>query len=277
MAQSAPLKLSASALRAYQECKYRYALSYVSPLPHAQRVHIPSLSFGNAIHRTLAQFHRAGGHAHKSKDDLISMLMDHWDSRPYSDPDIELSMFRRAKDLVEQFFDSPYPRQGDQVLGVELDLAWQVPCRQMLAAGRIDLLRMRADGALEVVDYKTSSNPLTPEELASEPQAVIYRSLVASAYPRFRPTGIVVTFHFLGNNTPVSVEFDHEHFLQQWDRIEQICNHLRADLRHVELGARLEDVFFKTISERCKHCPMNHHCSGSPQFHAHGHRIHRQS
>lgn len=260
MAHSLPLKLSASALRAYQECKYRYALSYVYRLPNAQRVPVASLSFGNAVHQTLAQFQREGGHSSNTKDDIVSMLVEHWDSSPYQDPDIELSMFHRAKEMVERFYDSPYPQAPVQTLGIEQKLTWTAPRRQILATGRIDYVCLHGDGTLEVVDYKTSYRPKNSDDLSRDFQAVIYRSLAAERFHRLKPSRILLTFHYLECGSSVTIEIEQEDFLERWGRIEEIAGRIRNSIDRVKSGTPILEEFSMTRGNGCRHCPMRGHC-----------------
>ncbi|MNR75525.1 ATP-dependent helicase/deoxyribonuclease subunit B [compost metagenome] len=255
------IKVSASALRAYEECPYKYAMDYIRRLPNTQRAPVPIFAVGNAVHQTLAEFSKKGGRSQVDRDEIASMLMQNWDSRPFRDPDEELAHFHRAKAMVESFHDKPYPGKVAQELGIEKYVAWSRPRNGVIAVGRLDRVCLLEDGTLEVVDYKTGSRVIEEEALEKEYQALFYRTLVAQQFPRIKPKSIRVTFHYLATGRSVSVEYQHEEFQEWWGGVEFAAERIRQAIREHEEGAPIEVAFPRRRGDRCRACPMQLHCS----------------
>lgn len=266
MSDSRIIKVSASALRAYEECPYRYALDYVHRLPNTQRMPVPIFAFGNAVHQALAKFVQSGGRPSIDRDGIAATLVSCWDSKPYPDPETELAYFHRAKEMVERFHDTPYPQTPVEDLGIEQKLAWVIPRRNMLATGRVDRLIRHSDGTLEVIDYKTSQRPLSEEELLKDAQAILYRSLVADRYPVLASEGVRVTFYYLAVGKSVSVSFDRDTFLEAWQQIEELVEKIRQARERVRDGCSLQEAFPTKRGNQCRHCPMRGHCDGLPEY-----------
>lgn len=254
------IKITASALRAFAECNYKYAMDYVQRLPDAEREPVTQFAAGEAVHKALAHFIRLGGWTKQSQDDLVALLMRYWDSRPYSDEEASMVAFSHARELVEAFHATPYPPVVEREAGVEAYLRWRRPRHGILAAGRIDRACWLPGGQLEVVDYKTGRSRLSEEELAGDDQAVIYRTIAADNFRSPVPTGIRVTFLYLDGGVPVSVEYEREDLLAHWARIESVVADVRAHLERLKAGVALHEAFPLHPSERCSMCPMRRHC-----------------
>jgi DNA helicase-2/ATP-dependent DNA helicase PcrA len=262
------IKVSASALRSFEECPYRYALDHVSRLPDAERSPVPIFAFGNAVHQTLAKFVQSGGRSTIDRDGITATLMDCWDSSAYPDPETELAYFHRAKEMVERFHESPYPQTAVEDLGIEQNLAWIIPHRNMLATGRVDRLIRHPDGTTEILDYKTSRTPLSEGDLLKDAQTILYRSLVADRYPELASGSIRVTFYYLPVGKSVSVTFDRDSFLEAWQRIEKLVGRIREGRERARRGWAIKEAFHANRGNHCRSCPMRGHCDGLPEHQA---------
>ncbi len=253
------IKLSPSAVRAFRNCPYRYALDYVQRLPASERVPVPMLAFGNAIHQALADFIREGGWQRFSKDDLIAIFMRHWDGTPYEDEEIEMSQFHHGRLLLEAFHDRPFPTRTPKERGVEVRLNWRTARKNILATGKIDRLCETEDGRLLVIDYKVGRyHPQAAEDL--NVQATFYRSLVADTIARTIPMPIEIVYHFLGSQSTLTVEFTYEDFLQVWESLEITADQIRASTASFHQGRPLWAAFPLHRGHQCLSCPMQSHC-----------------
>lgn len=255
-----PLKLSASAVRSYQECPYHYARDYVDRLHVDERAPVPSLMVGSSVHNVLANFVSQGGAAAMPADDLPPMLMNAWNSHVFKDPDHEFTQFQRAQDMLLRFHADPYPGPAVEDLATEKYLAWPSPRRGILATGRIDRLCLHSDRTLEVIDYKTGSRPLSTTELTQDFQAAFYRSLVAEPYRHLQPVGVRITFYYLPSAQAVSMEFEEEDFRERWAAIERIADAIRDATRLYRSGRPLWAAFPVREGRNCQTCSMREHC-----------------
>lgn len=262
MEPAPPIRISASGIRAYQSCAYRYALDYIERLPAHEREPVPPFAVGDAVHKALAQFIRLGGWRTRSLDDLIELLMRHWDSRVHGDEEISHMHFTRCREQLEVFYQNPYPVVVAHEADVEKYVAWSRPRKGILATGRLDRTCLLPDGTLEVIDYKTGRCRLTDEELAREIQAIFYRTLAAEVYQRLSPAVIRVTFLYLEDLVPISVEYAQEDFMYLWSTVEAVVANIRRDRLHYQRGFPLQEAFPLNRGEHCRFCPMRRHCGG---------------
>lgn len=255
-----PLRISASGLRAFGECNYRYARDYVERLPDEERVPIAVFAFGEAIHKALAQFIRQGGWSKRSVDDLIALLMRHWDDRAFTDMEESRREFLRGQEMLEAFFANPYPATLARELGVEAFVNWNQARNGVLAVGKLDRICLLEDGTVEVIDYKCGKRKLTENELSQDVQALFYRTLAAEAFKTLAPRDVRVTFLFLDGPAAVSLGFDHEHFKSRWRIVEATAHAIRMGRGLHQAGVPLEVAFPLNRGGHCRSCPMRRHC-----------------
>lgn len=260
MEPATPLRLTASAIQAYVRCPYRFAREHVERLPEAQRAPVPALAFGNAIHRALAQFIRRGGWVTCTLDDVVGLLLRYWEPSAFADEAIANDEFMRAREMVEAAYCQPYPRAVAVELGVERFVAWPGYRRGILLSGRFDRVVRLPSGAVEVIDLKCSRPRGEPEDLERDVQAIVYRTLAASAFERGRPERVLITLLYLDGVVPHTIEFDHDDFAAAWARIEETANAIRRDRRYHVRGLPLDEAFPRRRGDQCRGCPMRLHC-----------------
>lgn len=255
------LRITPSGVRTFKECAHAFALTYVQPLPEAERRPVPALVLGAAVHAVAARFVRTGGWQRRGLDELMALLNMTWKADAYTDPHREAADFARARDLVQRFFESPYPATVEKDLGIERSLAWRRPRRGLLAAGRVDRLCWLPGKVLEVVDLKTGRPPREPESLRADPQTLIYRSIAADCYRWLEPERVVVSYRYLASATTLSVEFDDiVEFIDLWSDVEATADGIRAARREHAAGASLATAFPLNRGEHCRGCQFGDHC-----------------
>lgn len=254
---SIPLRLSASAVRSFKECAYRYARDYIQRIGPNTASRSSALVLGEVVHAVIADFHRHGGWSAVGQDDLETLLIAHW--RGVSLPD-SVASFERARTLLQHFYDSRFPAVVTQELGVERWLRWERARSGIVASGRIDRACQTADGTLWLLDYKTGKRREGAEPGEDDLQTLFYRSLGAEAFSSLRPRRMVVAFVFLDGGSPVEVEVGRESFDDGWKHIKSIGAAIQAAKDLVGAGAPLDVAFPPTRCGRCFSCPLNVHC-----------------
>lgn len=256
-----PLKISASAIKAYEQCPYRYARDYVDRLPQTEREPVFHLAFGNAIHRTVAKFILRGGWAKVSHAQLIQMLHEQWSNDLYESKTRRLTEFQRAKAMIDTFYFKRYPRDVTIELGVERYVRWAEPRNGVLATGKLDRVCLVGSDTLEVIDYKTGKPSVEPDSLASDLQVVFYRTLVADVFRELSPRSIKVTFFYLGEGLPISVELNREELIERWGYVQQIADRIREAKQNHEAGRPVSEAFPLSRGLQCRGCPIVQHCN----------------
>lgn len=266
MTKPSPIRLSASAVRDFNVCPYRYAKTYLSPILECERETTSILTFGEIVHQVVADFVRLGGWTAVSKVELFAMLRKRWRRDIYADDDLSFANFDRAAAMLERFFDFPYPKNVSRELGIEHWLSWNRAHKGILATGRVDRSCLLQDGALEIIDYKTGCRPPDVTELANDPQALFLRSLAATGYRGISPVAIKVSFFYLPTGMPLTINFDHNDFLQGWRRIEEVASSIRFRMNEVISGKTVIAAFPPNRGKHCSICPIRRHCNSASPF-----------
>lgn len=255
-----PIRLSASAVRDYRQCAYRYARTYLLPLESNERRPVRALAFGEIIHATIAAFFRHGGWPLVGRDDLEVLLGAHWRDDLYDAPDLAEANYERARELLARFYESGYPEYVERELGIERRLAWGRYRQGMMATGRIDRACLIEDGTVELIDWKTGRRRGGASDYEQDEQVLFYRSLGAEAYGHLEPTRIRVTLFFLATGTPLRIDLEHEDFVAGWQRIVATATSIRQGMAGVAGGAAMLDAFPPHRGMHCALCPMGAHC-----------------
>lgn len=173
------LKLTPSAIRDYLVCPYRFAHSYLqlgSKTMHPPAT--PAMSFGHTIRGVLERLykpeHKLGHRLEQAQ--IAHLLSQCWDGKGYANSREEDAAFTKATLVLKYALRSPLvePQSNSEILGTEVYLSGftMLANRRVALACRIDRLELHNDGALEVLDYKTSESKAgavpTSEELAAD-------------------------------------------------------------------------------------------------------------
>ena len=262
MGEQRPLRLSASAVKAFEQCRYRFAMDYVDRLPQNEREPVFHLAFGNAVHQTIAKFILAGGWVKVPHQQLVQMLHEHWDDHLLETKPRRLKEFQRAKAMIDTFYFKRYPRDVTTELGVERYVRWSQPRNGILATGKLDRVCIVGGDTLEVIDYKTGKPSIDPGDLVDDLQAVFYRTLAADVFQELSPRSVKVTFFYLGEGRPMSVGLSRDELVDRWRHVQQIAEQIREARRNHEAGLPLREAFPVSRGLQCHGCPMQKHCDG---------------
>jgi hypothetical protein len=255
-----PLRITPSAISAFRRCAYSYAIRYVVPLPEVERLRVPVLALGSAVHAAIARFLRSGGWERRGLDELMAMLGPVWDPSGFPEDDEELA-FEQARALLVMFYEHPYPANVARELGIERNLSWRKARRGVVAAGKVDRVCMLDDQTLLIVDYKTGRLPEKPERLHRDVQTLIYRSLGSDCYRWLSPSKILVAFRFIGAAETVEVELAVDDYLDGWEDLLATADAIRAARHAQATGAYLLDAFPPSRGPSCRGCEFAEHCN----------------
>lgn len=256
------LRLVPSAVRAFRECAYSYGLSYVEPLPESERLPVPALALGSAVHAAIARFLRMGGWKRRGLDELLGMLAMVWEPAAFGGEQAERDAYARAGELLIAFFNHPYPPDVERELGVERNVAWLKPRRGILAAGKLDRVCLRRGGLLEVIDYKTGRPPDRLEPLHRDVQALFYRSLIADSFRWLAPSRVVVGFRYVGAAVTAALELDPIDFMDAWEEVLVTAEAIKEGRARHRAGAGLVEAFPLNRGPGCRGCRFAAHCDG---------------
>ena len=163
------LTLSPSQVQAYTTCPRRYALE--------RRLHVGDetsvyAEFGSLIHKVLEIAETDAldrGDRRSTLEEALEVLDEQWDDGPYGGGPWSEAWRRRAERALHHLYEH-WPTSG-RAVALERDLTLELA--GITWRGRVDRIE-EEDGALRIVDYKTSSTSMGLDDAAVSVQLGFY-------------------------------------------------------------------------------------------------------
>jgi DNA helicase-2/ATP-dependent DNA helicase PcrA len=156
--------LSASDIETYRTCPLRYKFARVMRVPQdpttAQR-------FGIVMHQVLERWHRGPG---GSEAQLLGLFEQTWRRSGLGDGERERQLKTKARTALTRYLERNRERN---VEAIWLERPFTFRIGPHILRGRVDRVDRHADGAFELIDYKTSF-PKTAEQLRDDIQLTVY-------------------------------------------------------------------------------------------------------
>lgn len=149
------LRLSATSLEDYRQCPRRYYYAQVLRLEEEDSI---ALAFGTGVHAALERYHRALQAGERPTWDELSRWWQESLERPRFESD---GQYQQFLDRGAHFLNRYYRwSQGRWARIREVEAWFEVPYadrhgRQHKTVGRYDLIAEKADGTVEIIDFKT--------------------------------------------------------------------------------------------------------------------------
>jgi hypothetical protein len=153
--------LSPTRLSTYLACPVKYRWQFVDKR-YLWFVRAKSYySFGLSLHSALQRFHDSNDVGVQTTEEAVAALEENWMTAGYSSPEEAAEAMAEGRTMLEGYVDSlTEDIEGATTLFVEKDL--QLDMGEWALAGRVDRVVERADGSIEIIDYKSGAieNPL---------------------------------------------------------------------------------------------------------------------
>lgn len=149
------IKLSASAVKTYDQCPRKYYYTYIDKAPRKQWAHF---DLGNLCHKALEVFHEVYMQEGLTKKKSLAKLMGYGFKIARKDfPHMNDSQLAEAKSLLMDYLLFIKQNGMPMVKGVEtsFDFYLREDVRIRGFLDRVDILK---DGRFHIVDYKTTKN-----------------------------------------------------------------------------------------------------------------------
>ncbi len=172
--------LSPSRITTYLACPLKYRWTYVDPRGKWFLRAKSYYSFGLSLHAVLQRFHDSEDAGVQTTDEAIASLEENWVSAGYSSPEEAAEALAEGRELITAYLESPSSATpGAQTLFVEKQLRTDLGSFSLV--GRIDRVDERADGSVEIIDYKSgekwTENALK-EDIALNCYAMLLRTII---------------------------------------------------------------------------------------------------
>lgn len=180
------LGLSASDIDLYRTCPLKYKFARVFAIPQEPTI---NQRFGILVHQVLERFHaeeiRArdgggdlGGARPGSLERLLALFEAGWRRTGFGSSDDELQYRDRAVAALARYHER-HRAGASRPVWIERGFSFQVGPHQL--RGRVDRVDERADGAYELIDYKTGEQR-APARGGDDLQLALYRLAAREAW-----------------------------------------------------------------------------------------------
>lgn len=215
-----PLQLSVSAIDTYQRCPAKYMFQYLWGIrgePHAQT------TFGNVMHTTIKELVSEFQKGHRIPfDEVLGNYQREWSAAGFSDDYHEQQYRQAGREQLEAFYRT-YCEAPADVLYQEK--RFELPLdHEIVVTGRMDQVNRTADGAIEIIDYKTG-RPREEKKAAEDLQLSVY-ALAAQDVLGLKPGRLV--FYNLSTNEAIVTSRDAKSLAAIRQKISCVADQIRA-------------------------------------------------
>lgn len=242
-------RFSHSGLSAYEQCPYRYKLSYVDRVRIERKESIACFR-GSAAHFGIERIYEdvMGGKL-PTLDDILALTRAWWQEHFHKDlliPEGKPEDYlEEALTCVRNYYQAHYPFTEDETVALEKRINASLSDRYGIV-GYIDRL-VRRDGQYEVHDFKTTTSPPRNDTPFNERQLAFYAMGVNAERPEVQTVRLV--WHYVFLNQTQSVDY----------ALEQALPLKQATLRLID-QIMSERTFPKKQCGLCRWCDLVEVC-----------------
>jgi DNA helicase II / ATP-dependent DNA helicase PcrA len=169
------LSLSASDLTLYLTCPLKYKFARVFGIPQEPTI---NQRFGILMHNVLERFHKEPPEEGDELRTLNRLFEGGWRRGGFGGTDDEMQYRDRGKEALRLYWERERHSDSEPVW---LERKFDFKVADHHVRGRVDRVDRLADGAYELIDYKTGERK-TEEELDSDLQLALYRLAAREAW-----------------------------------------------------------------------------------------------
>ena len=234
------IKLSASAVKTYDQCPKKYFFNYIERAPKKEWAHF---DLGNICHKALEVFHETYMKDGTKKKTLGKMMGDSFAVARKDFPRMKDEMLTEAKELLAEYLIAVKKTGMPVVKGVETAFNFNIN-EHILVRGFLDRLDVMKDGRFHIIDYKTTKNVKYLDEF----QLLVYGLWLKREYPDIES--------FRGSY----VLLRHGSTLKSYDFNIEDINRVEKDLISYAEKIRYEDVWTPIPTALCNWCDFQALC-----------------
>lgn len=237
--------LSYSQLNTFNTCPLQYKYRYILKIPVPPSA---ALTFGDTMHKTIRAFYDLVKQGmNPTRDTLVRLLDDYWNSIGYGDKSYEEKMKKQGVKLLSEFYEKGYdpkrvPKDLEQPFKIKI-----TPTLKL--GGRIDRVDELSDGKIEIIDYKTGQAP-KGRDVTQDLQLTVY-ALAATDDGIYKklPEKVIVSFYFFEGQEKISATRNQEQLSKAKEEIAKKADEIsRSDFKPTP-GKHCDFCEFRLICE----------------------------
>jgi len=234
------IKLSASAVKTYEQCPRKYFFNYIERAPKKEWAHF---DLGNLCHRALEFFHEANMKKKIDKKDWNKLMGKCFGRARKGYPKLTDDLLLEAKELLTDYLAMLKKNGLPNVKGVETSFNFNITDR-ILVRGFLDRLDVMKDGRFHILDYKTTKNVQYLDEF----QLLVYGLWLKREYPDIKS--------FRGSYLLLR----HESKLKSYDFTIEDVEKIEKELISYAERIRDDDVWTPIPTRLCNWCDFKDIC-----------------
>ncbi|HPC31178.1 MAG TPA: PD-(D/E)XK nuclease family protein [Candidatus Paceibacterota bacterium] len=199
------MRTSYSALESFQTCPLKYKFSQIDKIKEPKT---KEQVFGNYLHQVLKWFYEKGPHF-PTLEELIDYYYKHWpkesEGYKWTNEMEEKDYFEEGLRILRNYYKTNFPVKTI-ILDLEtkfeavIDEKPEKPGGLHILTGIVDRVDKLEDGALEIIDYKSSKRMSSKEELDRNLQLSIYAIGLKHRWPKIDYEKMKFSLYFLKFN-----------------------------------------------------------------------------
>ena len=250
------MRTSYSAIETYRQCPQKFKFAVIDKIKAPKSV---ELVFGTSVHDAL-EFMFSRNPLYPTLDEVLNRFSTEWRASapkvsPELTPEHQMTYEESGKKLIKDFFKKNPPWQYT-VLDTESRFEILIPDpsneKTHILAGIIDRIDKIAEGAYEIIDYKTNRKLPTQDAVNSNLQLSLYHMAILKKWPELKPENIRLSLYFLKHNEKISSTRTREDIVATSEAILET-------IRSIE-QATVENIFPPQVSPLCASCPYKKIC-----------------
>jgi putative RecB family exonuclease len=241
---------SVSSLGTFQECPRKFKFEKIEKVKTTERV-AAHIYLGQAVHDALARLYETSAQGKLlSLDDIIAAYLADWEKPPRGaivcmDESFTVDDYiTSGKDIITRYYEKYKPFNDGTLLGVERRIPFVLDGTPFKFNAQIDRLWKRADGVVEIWDYKTGKEMPRKTDLRFRMQMGLYHLAVKQNWPQFE--SIHVVQHALRQDEIISDSLSA-------DELDEIAERFRVAIFET-LAAERTDDFAPREGQHCRWC-----------------------
>lgn len=254
---------SHSRLSTYERCPRRYQYRYLLGIP-PEGESIESY-LGKRVHEVLERLYRATARGFVPTLAQVRMRFRQlWNdgfgaARPrIARPELETGYYAvQGERCLENYYRAQYPFDGDQTLGVEERVEFELgpDAQPVRFQGIVDRIARARDGATEIHDFKTGARVPRQQDLDVDRQLALYQIGLARTRRLEGPVRLV--WHYLRQGVVRVSQREPEELLALESETLALVARIRSERAYAPVPGRL-----------CSWCEYRDGCPASPHYRA---------